>query len=36
METKRNKSDMTTAFDMEPVPVLKYIEPEITMTEIRI
>jgi hypothetical protein len=36
METKRNKSDMTTALDMEPPPELKYIEPEMMMTEIRI
>jgi hypothetical protein len=28
--------DMIAAFDMEPALELKYIEPEMTMTEIRI
>ena len=36
IEMSKNNKDITTALDIEPVVELRYIEPEITMTEIRI
>jgi len=32
-ETRRKRTDMTTALDMAPGLELKYIDPEITMTD---